>query len=57
LKHEIDRRSLPIAIHLLIQAFDRDAVKFGKSGIEDNFVTAQDDDPGLDGNHGSPSLG
>jgi hypothetical protein len=49
LKHEVSREALAVALYLLVEPLDRDTVKRGKIGIEDDAVPAQDQDAGFNG--------
>ena len=44
LEHEIYRKPLSVALHLLIQLSDRDAIEFSQIAIEDDPLVAEDQD-------------
>ena len=44
LEHEIFRKTLSVALHLLIQALDIHPVELRKIAIEDDFLMSEDDD-------------
>ena len=47
LEHEIRRKPLPVAVHLLIEALYRNSVDLGQRSIKDDFLMAQNSDFGL----------
>ena len=55
LEHEIRRKPLPVAVYLLIKTLDRNSIELSQSGIEDDFLMAQNHDSGFDGDHSSAS--
>jgi hypothetical protein len=54
LEHEIGRKSGPIAVHLLIEAFNRNSIDLREGRIEDDFLMGQNRNAGFDGDYGRP---
>jgi len=47
LEHEVMRKAILVALHLLVQTLHWHSVKFGEIAIENNLIAAQDEDARL----------
>lgn len=56
LEHEVARKAIPVAIHLLVKALYRDSINLGQGLIENDFLLSQNRDSGFNRNQGSLAL-